>query len=91
MPCIYLAQGVALLGGVGGVGVLLWVLASLEALRVPCFHLYNNGLNLCTCKPAPMKCPFKCCLGQTLIKTVIWVVICSFLESAAHVFKPCGS
>jgi hypothetical protein len=32
---------------------------------LPCFYLDNNGLNLWTCKPAPIKCcSCKTCLGH---------------------------
>jgi hypothetical protein len=32
---------------------------------LPCSHPDDNGLNLWTCKPAPIKCcPYKSCLGH---------------------------
>jgi hypothetical protein len=38
---------------------------AMPAWMLPCSHLNDNGLNLWTCKPAPIKCCFyKTCLGH---------------------------
>ena len=39
----------------------------MPAWILPCSHLDDNGLNLWTCKPAPIKCPYKSCLGRKKI------------------------
>ena len=46
---------------------------TMTAWMLPCSCLGSNGLNFWTCKPAPVKCCYKSCLGPGMV---------------AHVFNP---